>query len=76
MGKTSRRERDDLGVSYVHRKETEGRQSTNEKIRSINVRMTSTSPSEYMTSMNKEQNRAMRKKDHNKQWLDKEGEFY
>ena len=42
------RERDDLGVSYVHGKvkETKGKQGTNEKIRDIDVRMTSTSPSE------------------------------
>ena len=41
-------ERDNLGVSYVHRKvkETKGRQGTNEKIRGIDVGMTSTSPSE------------------------------
>ena len=41
-------ERDDLGVSYVHRKvkETKGRQGMNEKIRGIDVGMTSTSPSE------------------------------
>ena len=38
-GKMSRCERDDLGVSYVHReiKETKGRRSTNQKIRSIYV---------------------------------------
>ena len=44
----SHRGRDDLGVGYVHRKvkETKGGQSTNEKIRGIDVRMTSTSPSE------------------------------
>ena len=44
----SRRERDDLGVSYVHRKvkETKGRQGMNEKIRSVDVGMMSTSPSE------------------------------
>ena len=47
-------------------KETERRQSTNEKIRGIDVRMMSTSPSKQTTSMSKEQNRAMRKKDHNR----------
>ena len=43
----SRRERDNLGVSYVHReiKETKGRRSTNQKIRSIYVGMASSSPS-------------------------------
>ena len=48
MGKMSHRERDDLGVSYVHRKikETKERQGTNEKIRGIDVGMMSTSPSE------------------------------
>ena len=48
VGKTSHHERDDLGVIYVHRKvkETKGRQGTNEKIRGIDIRMTSTSPSE------------------------------
>ena len=47
-GKMSHCERDGLGVSYVHRKvkETKRRQGTNEKIRGIDVRMTSTSPSE------------------------------
>ena len=41
-------ERDNLGVSSVHGKvkETKGKQGTNEKIRGIDVRMTSTSPSE------------------------------
>ena len=69
------RERDDLGVSYVHRevKETKGRRSMNEKIRGIDVRMTSTSPSEQVTSMSKEQNRAMRKKDRNRMRLN--GDF-
>ena len=63
-------ERDDLGVSYVHRKvkETKRRQSTNEEIRGIDVRMMSTSPSKQTTSMSKEQNRAMRKKDRNTSW--------
>ena len=61
------RGKDNLGVGYVHRKvkETKGGQSTNEKIRGIDIRMTSTSPSEQTTSMSKEQNRAMRKKDRN-----------
>ena len=44
----SRHERDNLGVSYVHGKvkETKRRQSTNEKIRGVDIGMTSTSPSE------------------------------
>ena len=44
----SHRERDGLGVSYVHRKvkETKGRQGVNEKIRGIDVGMMSTPPSE------------------------------
>ena len=48
VGKTSRRERDSLGVSYVHRKvkEAKGRQGANEKIRGIDVGVLSTSPSE------------------------------
>ena len=56
MGKTSHHERDNLGVSYVHRKikETKGRQGTNEKIRGIDVGMMSTSPSEKTMSMSKE----------------------
>ena len=63
-GKTSRRERDDLGVSYVHReiKETKGRRSANQKIRSIYVCMVSSSPSKQTAGMNKEQNRTIRKK--------------
>ena len=44
----SRRERDNLGVSYVHGKvkETKGKRGMNEKIRGIDVGMSSTSPSE------------------------------
>ena len=59
----SRHERDDLGVSYVHReiKETKGR-SANQKIRSIYVCMASSSPSKQTAGMNKEQNRMIRKK--------------
>ena len=42
----SRHERDNLGVSYVHRKvkETKGRQGVKEKIRGVDI-MTSISPS-------------------------------
>ena len=47
VGKMSRRERDNLGVSYVHReiKEIKGRRSASQKIRSVYVRMVSSSPS-------------------------------
>ena len=49
----------------IERSRKQKEDSTNEKIRGIDVRMTSTSPSKQMTSMSKEQNRAMRKKDRN-----------
>ena len=45
--------------------ETKGGRSANQKIRSIYVRMASSSPSKQMVRMNKEQSGMMRKKDCN-----------
>ena len=63
----SRHEGDDLGVSYVHREieETKRRRSTNQKIRSVYVRMVSSSASKQTVRMDEEQGGTMRKKDCN-----------